>query len=898
MKRYVGHVLGLFLLFCALPGIAAETPRKVESIEGVTEYRLANGLRVLTVPDPSASTVTVHVTYLVGSRHEGYGEKGMAHLLEHLLFKGTKNHPEIKPALTRRGARYNGTTSQDRTNYFETLPASDDNLDWTLAMEADRMVNSNVLKSDLDSEMSVVRNEFEMGENSASGVLFQRMQRLAFSAHNYGNPIIGVRSDIESVPIERLRAFYRTWYQPDNALLTIGGKFDEARALQMIAKHFGPIPRPQRALPQLYTVEPVQDGEREVTLRRTGDLQLVSAMYRVPSAGHPDYPALDVLVQALGAAPTGRLHRALVQKGLASSAWGYERMMHDPGYAYFGAVLGKDTPIAPAREALLAALEKLADDPIRDEEVERARTGLLADLDRIQVDAATLLRWVTEFHAMGDWRLLFLYRDRLRTVTTADVRRVAAAYLKPANRVLGAFVPTANPDRAEIPPRPDLGAALAGYKGSATVDAGEAFDATPANIEARVQRRTLANGIKVALLPKKTRGGSVIAQLALKWGDEASTMARSTACSLAGGMLSRGTQKRNRAEIRDTLDRLKASVAASTGGASIEARRGEFEAALRLAAEMLRQPAFVASEFEELKRASITGAEAGRGDPSALAAERLSRHLNPYPRGHWLHTPSIEERIEDLKAVTLDDARRCHAELVGATGAEFVAVGDFDPAALSKLLEELFGDWKNPGPYARIPVRYFDRPAIEDQVATPDKANAVLRAGMNLKLRDDHPDFPALVLGNWLLGGNSGARLPARIREKEGLSYSTYSYLSAGQQDEAGAFGVSAIFAPQNRERVERAVREEVARALKDGFTDAEMASARNGLLEARRVARSQDRPLAARLANYLHLGRTFEWDVAFEKRLSALTAEEVRAALARHIDPGKLSLLKAGDFR
>ncbi len=891
------RLLALVLLLTALPALA-QAPEKVVTIEGVTEYRLANGLRVLTVPDPSASTVTVHITYLVGSRHEGYGEKGMAHLLEHLLFKGTKNHPDIKPALTRRGARYNGTTSQDRTNYFQTLPASDDNLDWTLGMEADRMVNSNVLKSDLDSEMTVVRNEFEMGENSPSGVLFQRMQRLAFAAHNYGNPIIGVRSDIESVPIERLREFYRTWYQPDNALLTIGGRFDEARALQLVAKHFGPIPRPARALPQFYTVEPVQDGEREVTLRRTGDLQLVSAMYRVPSAAHPDYPALDVLVQALGTAPTGRLHRALVQKGIASQAWGYERMMHDPGYAYFGAVLGKDAPLAPAREALLAALEKLAGDPIRDEEVERARAGLLADLDKMQVDAGTLLRWVTEFHAMGDWRLLYLYRDRLKAVTTADVRRVAAAYLKPANRVLGAFVPTAQPDRAEIPPRPDLAAALAGYKGSATVDAGEAFDATPANIEARVQRRSLANGIKVALLPRKTRGGNVVAQLSLNWGDEASKAARATACSMASGMLGRGTLKRSRAEIRDTLDRLKASVSVGTEGASLTARRGELEAALRLAAEMLREPSFPATEFEELKRAALTGAESGRGDPASLAAERLSRHLGPYPRGHWLYTPTTEERIENLKQVTLEDARRCHAELVGATGAEFVAVGDFDPDALAKLVEELFGGWKSPGPYKRIPSRHFERPAIEEQVATPDKANAVLRAGLNLRLRDDHADFPALVLGNWLLGGNSGARLPARIREKEGLSYSTYSYLSAGQQDEAGRFGVSAIYAPENRERVERALREEIARALREGFTAAELESAKKGLLEARRVARSQDRPLAARLANYLHLGRTFAWDVEFEKRLAALTAEEVRAALARHIDPKKLSLLKAGDFR
>ena len=896
MTRLLAWLLAAFLPLAA--AAQTQTPQRVTSVEGVTEYRFANGLRLLTVPDPSASTVTVHVTVLVGSRHEGYGEKGMAHLLEHLLFKGTKKISDIKPALIARGARYNGTTSEDRTTYFETLNATGDNLEWALSMEADRLVNALVRKEDLDSEMSVVRNEFEMGENRPSGILFQRMQRALYTLHNYGNPVIGARSDIEAVPIEKLREFYRTWYQPDNTVLIVGGKIEEKQVLALVSKYFGPIPRPKRALPTLYTSEPTQDGEREVTLRRTGDVQLVSAMYRVPSAGHPDYPALDVLVQTLGTAPTGRLHRALVQKGLASSAWGGERMMHDPGYAYFGAQLGKDAQIGPAREALLATVEGIAKDPIKEDEVERARTSLLADMDKIQVDAGTLVRWLAEFQAMGDWRLLYLYRDRVKAVTLADVNRVAAAYLKPANRVVGTFVPTAQPERAEIPARPDLAAALKDYKGSPVAEAGEAFDATPANIENRVQRRTLANGIKIALLPRKTRGGNVVASLTLNWGDEASKMNRGVACGMASGMLSRGTQKRSRAEMRDALDKLKASVSVGTEGASIEVRRGELEAALRLAAEMLRQPAFPASEFEELKRSALTSAESSRGDPSALATERLSRHLSPYPRGHWLYTPSTDERIEDLKRVTLEDAKRCYADMVGATGAQFVAVGDFDAPALEKLVQELFGDWKNPQPYARIPARYFERPAIEEQLPTPDKANAVLRAAVNLKLRDDHPDFPALVLGNYLLGGTSGSRLPARVREKEGLSYSTYSYFSAGQLDEAGIFGVSAIYAPQNRERVERALKEEISRALREGFTEAELATAKQGLLEQRRAARSQDRALAARLGNYLYLSRTFQWDVEFEKKIAALSAEQVRAALARHIEPTRISAVKAGDFR
>ncbi len=895
------RIAGLLFFLFAFSVFGQEHPTKTVSIEGVTEYRLANGMRILTVPDPGASTVGVHLTYFVGSRHESYGEKGMAHLLEHLLFKGTPRLGNIKDELSKRGARYNGTTSNDRTTYFETLPAAGDNLDWALGMEAERMVNSWVRKSDLDSEMTVVRNEFEMGENSPNGVLSQRMARLVFSAHNYGNATIGLRSDIEMVPIERLQGFYRTWYQPDNALLTIGGKFDEATALALAAKHFGAIPRPSRALPALYTVEATQDGERSVTLRRAGDIQIVSTMYRIPAASDPGYPAVDVLAQVFGTPPTGRLHRALVQKGLASSAWGYERMLRDPGYASFGAIVPKDGAIEPARDALIAALEganREPREPITDVEVERARTSLLNDIEKTQLDSAALWRTLPEFAAMGDWRLFYLYRDRLRKVTTADVQRAADTYLKPANRVLGMFLPTTNPERAAIPAAPDMTATLDAYRSSESVDAGEAFDPTPQNIEARVMRRTLANGIKVALLPKKTRGGNVVASLTLYWGDEKSKTDRGQSCGLAGGMLMRGSRKHTRAELRDAFDKLKASVSASVGGASIEVRRAQLDDTLRLVAEVLKEPAFPRTEFEELRRASLTGAEAQRGDPSAIASERLARHLNPYPRGHWNYPESVDERLEELKAASLADAQRCYTELVGASGAQFVAVGDFDPEALSKLLEELFGDWKNPSPYTRIPSLYFERAPLEQTVPTPDKANAVLRAAVNLPLRDDNPDFPALVLGNYLLGGTGSARLAARVREKEGLSYSTYSYLSAGSLDAAGSFGLSSIYAPQNRERVEKAIREELDRALDKGFDDAEFNAAKKGLLEARLLARSQDGGIASRLANYLYLGRTFAWDTDFEKRIAALTPAEVRDALRRHIDPKKLSVLKAGDFK
>jgi zinc protease len=897
----MAHLSRLFVALLLLvlgTALAAELPRKAHSVEGITEWQLANGFKLLTLPDPGADTVTVHITYLVGSRHEGYGEKGMAHLLEHLLFKGSKGHPNLKEEFTRRGGRWNGTTSNDRTNYFETLAATDDNLEWAIAMEADRMVNSFVSKQDLEAEMTVVRNEFELGENNPGGVLFQRMQQLAFPWHNYGNPIIGQRSDIERVPIDKLQAFYRTWYQPDNAVLIVAGRFDEPKVVSLVQKHFGEIPRPARVLPAYYTDEPTQDGERRVRLERVGDNHLVMALYRTPAGSHPDFPAIDVLANVLGEVPAGRLHRAIVQKGLASSTWGAAREMHDPGYMYFGASLGRDGKPGEARDRLIEVVEGLPQDKVRTEELERARTALLNDFEKVQLDTGLLVRSLSEYVAMGDWRLFFLYRDRLRKVTLEDVQRVAGQYLKPANRVLGEFAPTERPERAAIPPTPDLQAALAGYKGGDALRLGEAFDPSPNNIESRILRRDLSNGIRVALLPKQTRGGRVVATLTLHWGDEKSLTNREAACDFAGAMLMRGTRSRSRAELKEAFERLNASISVSGEGASIEVRGENLIAALGLAAEALREPAFSPAEFEEMKRAALTGAEAQRNEPSSLASVRLTRHLQEYAPGHPHYTPTLDERIALMREATLADAAACYRELFGATGADFAAVGDFDPQAVARAVDELFGPWKTPRPFKRVPTRYFDRPGFEDSLFTPDKANASLRAGLNVRMRDDHPDFPALVLANHLLGGSSTARVPARVREKEGLSYSTYTTFRSSALDEAAAWRVSAIFAPQNRARVERAIREELGRAVREGFSAGEVEAGKRSLLEARRLARSHDRALASRLGHYLFVKRTFAWDVEFEARLAALTAEQVNAALRRHIDPARLAVVVAGDLK
>jgi len=276
---------------------------RVTSVEGITEYLLPNGLKVLLFPDPSKPTITVNVTYLVGSRQENYGETGMAHLLEHLMFKGSLGHPNVAQELTEHGARANGTTNFDRTNYFETFAATEENLRWALDLESDRMVHSFIAKKDLDTEMTVVRSEYERGENDPYNVLILRMFSTAYLSHSYQHPVIGARSDIENVPIERLQAYYHLYYQPDNAVLLISGHIDESSTLAMINDLFGAISRPARTLPVLYTIEPAQDGEREVELRRVGDTQMAAAGYHIPAASHPDFASVSLLGAILADTP-------------------------------------------------------------------------------------------------------------------------------------------------------------------------------------------------------------------------------------------------------------------------------------------------------------------------------------------------------------------------------------------------------------------------------------------------------------------------------------------------------------------------------------------------------------------------------------------------------------------
>jgi zinc protease len=727
------------------------------------------------------------------------------------------------------------------------------------------------------------------------------MAAVAFDWHNYGKPTIGARSDIENVPFEKLHAFYARYYQPDNAVLTVAGKFDPDATLAAIAKHFGAIPKPARVLPKLYTIEPVQDGERIVTVRRVASAQWIGALFHLPQGANPDATAFEALAEIMTVEPAGRLYKALVEGKKASTVENWMFPLHDAGFVIFWAQVPPDESIDSARDTMLATLYDVVAHPVTDAELERVKIKAQKDFDDTINDPQQMAVALADSIAEGDWRLFFIHRDRWRALKPADVTRVGTEYLKASNLTLGFFEPESKPDRAPLAAATNVPALVKDYKGEPPVAAGEAFDATPANLEARTQRFTLSDGMKVALLPKKTRGETAQLEIRLDLGDMKSLENTTPASTLTADMLDRGTAKHSRQALQDALDKLRSKLDIQGGGATVAVSattvRASVPEVLRLAAEALREPTFPPSEFAQLKSELLTRLEQSRTDPTALARRAAARAGNPYPPQDVRYVPTIDEEIARVRATDLDAIKAFYGKFYGASHAELAIVGDFDAATVKPLLEQLFGSFRSPTPYTRVPQPFYPTKAPPMTFETPDKANAAMFGRLSMQLTDQSPDYASLLVANRVLGGDSDSRIFQRVRVKGGFSYAVGTAFQPASIDPNSALVLYAIFAPQNLDNVRSATADEIKRALDGGFTAQEIAAAKKAVLEERRITRAQDPAVANALVSQAFLGRTWAESEKVDREVEAVTPESAGVALRKYVVPADIAFAYAGDF-
>lgn len=915
----------------AAPGATANA-EWIDSLAGIQEYRLrSNGMKILLVPSHAAPVITFMVVYHVGSRNEAPGNTGSAHLLEHMLFnKSTRNfgrangHKTFQQVLFEAGAdasTTNMTTWYDRMNGYSTLPA--DKLDLAMKIEADRLGRGLILDSERQPEMSVVRNEYEIGENDPGRALSKALIAAAIVAHPYHWNTIGYRTDIEGVSTEKLREHYRNFFHPDNAEAILVGDFDPPKALALFNREFGAFPRSRQPVPKVITVEPPQEGERRVIVRRPGEVGLVQLAYMRPGSLDADFIPLDVLAEILGDGVNARLYQALVEKGLATDVSADNYTLMDPYPILFAATVAPGVGHDKVEAALKAALYEVGARGVTEEELARAKKQIEVAVIRSRDGTYEYAANLGEAVASANWRWFVTYVDRMKKVTADDVKRVAAAYLVPDHATVGWFVPVhqeAQPPAGGTAPKKGAGGAALpdkrpGAGGSARPPVSAAALATaastaagaaarvpaagaPATFAARTLHRVLGNGLTLDVVENHAVPTVAVQGLVFA-GRIAAPAGQPALPQLTATMLTRGTRSHDKRAIAATLDDagIQLRISSDLLGANLNGAGLSRDLRLLLAtlAEELREPAFADSELVKAKREMSATVLRASEDTFQRAYDRLTQLS--FAEGHPYRAPTKEEMLASIDRVRADDLRSFHRDRYVGAATSLVIVGDVDAAAAAALADSLLGGMtrgERPAlPSARTEAGVPGREAVTMR----GKANMDIVYGEASGLRRTDSDYEAALLANAALGQNDlSSRLGVRVRDTEGLTYSIFSRFAMTDLID-GVFLADVKVAPQNLQKALRSAREVMEKYATEGITQGELDVQKSFFAGNFQVRLGTNTGVATALVTAERFGFGPSYLDEYPGRIRAVTREQVNAAIRAHLRPDRLHLVVAGDL-
>jgi zinc protease len=899
----------------------------VKTVGSIDEYTLAsNGLQVLLMPEHSSPTLTFMVTYRVGSRNEVTGTTGATHLLEHLMFKGSKNHTRamgnnVDQLLERTGAAYNATTWRDRTNYYANL--GQEHLGTVMNMEADRMRNLLLREEDRKPEMTVVRNEFERGENDPVQALYKEIYQTAFVAHPYHHSTIGHRSDIEKVSIEKLRAFYDTFYWPNNATITIIGDFEPVKALEMVKKNFGIYPHSPKPIPEMYTEEPKQNGARRLVVKRPGQLGVVAVAHKVPPATSADFAAVQLMSAILTDGKNSRLYKAITNKNLSTGVEGELGILHDPSMHIVFAPLAPGAKHEEVEAIIVAEIERLKKDGVTDTELKAAAAKTEADAAYKLDGSFGIAGNINEYIAAGDWSLFYRLDEAAKKVTVADIQRVANKYLIEDSSTTGWFIPTADgaatagaaakPGRKESrsdgpyyyrDPRLNVGQptmAKPVVKGAVGAGGGAVAmpaAATTANKFAANAQRSKVAGIDVMAYPMGVKD-VVTLRASLPAGRAVGAGGNPAVPTLTGMLLDQGTKTQDKFAIAEKLEAVGATIAFRVGidvvDITARALKKDVPMVLGLIAEQLRTPAFSAEEFAKAKKQMVGGIQRNLENTNFRAADAFSRAA--YPVGHPNRNVAPEELLAAIEAATLDEVLAFHKAHYGPTSMNLVAAGDVDVPALHSEIERGFGGWAG----GQAPVRAAKPAAavnggVQD-VVMDGKTSVSVVLGQPSGLRSSDPDYQALRLATAILGSGFTGRLMANVRDIEGLTYGINASLSNDTFND-GDWRIGATFAPNLLDKGIASTQRQLKLWFDAGVTPAEVAARKSNEIGAFKVGLATTGGMAGVLLNAVNRGYDQNWLDEFPVKVNALSHEQVNSAIKKYLKPETMVMVKAGTFK
>lgn len=896
------------LLFTSLSAAAANAPAPLEHIqtlEGIEEYELqSNGLRILLMPNEALPVATVMITYKVGSRHEVTGTTGATHILEHMMFKGTprfntENNTDYFSAMERIGALSNATTWYDRTNYFATLPSQ--YVPMAIELEADRMRNLLIREEDLNSEMTVVRNEYERGENSPVSTLIKQLFATAFTAHTYNHPTIGWKSDIESTSPEKLRQFYNTYYWPENAVLTIIGGFDREETLSAIAEHYGAIDKAPNPIPTVETVEPEQIGPRRVVIERSGQVGVVMKGYKIPEATHEDWPALLLIDQIVGANKTGRLYRSLDDKGKASATFTFAPELHDPGLFVFGAYLTPEATHEEVEKIIEKEIDALIGGGVTEDELNRAKSVIRSNIIYGRDGPYSIAGQINDAIAMGDWTAYINRPQQIDAVKAETIQDVAERYFKNNRSTTGWFIPkVANPvtaNRHQIGGPyyfrdPEIFGAVAKQPGNTAAAPG----VSTVDFTSRMKRETIA-GIDVITVDMPIEGVvSYVGSFAA--GEALSPKDKPMLAGLTAAMLDKGSSSKDRFAIAELLNSLGADISFVAGSHSLEFSgrflRPNAGAVLELLAEQLREPAFDPEVFETVRTRQKTNLLYAIDDPNYRASSQLSRML--YPVGHPNREEELNTLLSDLENTTVEDLKAFHNQYYGTKSMQMVFVGDIDFEQIKAAVANAFEGWDGGTTYVSDIVAQNENKEAEERIYIADKTSISVLYGYNTGLQRSDDEYLHFMLGNYILGGSFNSRLMTEIRQNRGL---TYSIRSSHQSDimTPGNWATNVSLSPAMLEAGLNATDEVLNDWYAKGVTDEEVKAAIETLNGSYLVGLSTTGRVARQIHSFIQRGLSPEYVDQYPLKIQKVTSEQVNQAIKTYFNPDELKLVVSGSL-
>ncbi|PIF29683.1 zinc protease [Flavobacterium sp. 9] len=923
MKKHI-FVGYCSLAFCTL--ISAQNKsvnfKKIKELGGIEEYLYQpNGMNVLLLQDNASPVATVQIVYRVGSKNEVLGNTGSTHLLEHLMFKGTpsfnkKNGTTITDVLQNTGAQLNATTWYDRTNYFETLPS--DKIALALQIEADRMRNSLLLKEDKDAEMTVVRNEFERGENDPNSLLDKEIWAAAYIAHPYHHSTIGWKSDIEKAPIEVLRNFYNTYYWPDNATLTIIGDFKKENVFDLIEQYFGKITKAPNAMPQPYTEEPQQYGPRKIVVKKPGELGVINKAYKIPGALHEDLPALNILAEIIGSGPSAILNKTFVDTRLGIYTYSSATNFKEVGLFTIGVGFPTTSKHEDIDAKISEVVAKIQKHGVTQEEVNRVVANISAQTILARDGSGVIASQLNEAIAAGDWTDYITGVDRLKKVTPTDVLRVAKKYLVEDQSTTGYFVPKQNGGQNQESAQannfmPENGPFYYRHpeNGHDHKEASEVHLSEEKNITklltlednnaiektASAYKREKVAGIDVVSVKTSAKDFVTVAA-SISLGNYANENKNLAIPSLTASMLSKGTTLNDKFKFSEKLQKLgvNINVNASTTKVNIgfKCLKKDLDQVITLLAEELRNPLFDAKEFENLKQQFTGSIQQNLNDPGERGSIALTQAI--YPKANPNHDLSVEEDLANVKKATLEEVKAFHKKYFGPASMHLVIVGDTEGANLNTSLNKSFKNW-NGGVIENMKFEEAVKANSKTEVITiPEKPSAELYIGQYTGLKRTDADYIPFYIGNYTLGAGFAGRLMQTVRDNDGLTYNISSG-TGGNIATGGYWMVNASFNPTLFQKGLDATIVQVKKWVNDGITLEELENKKTNLIGSFKVGMATTNGMTRTILGFIERGLEPSYIDQYPKDIEKVTLKQVNDAIKKYVQLDKMIVIKAGSL-